>query len=34
VPARLAKLKADPWKDYWTRRQTLPRGAVRALESL
>jgi len=34
VPARLAKLKADPWKDYWTRRQTLPRHGVRALESL
>ena len=34
VPGRLAKLKADPWKDYWTSRQTLPRQAVRALESL
>ena len=34
VPARLAKLRADPWKDYWTSRQNLPRGAVRALESL
>jgi len=34
VPARLAKVKADPWKDYWTRRQTLPRHGVRALESL
>ena len=34
VPARLAKLKADPWKDYWTCRQRLPRRAVRALESL
>ena len=34
VPVRLAKLKADPWKDYWRCRQNLPRGAVRALESL
>jgi bifunctional non-homologous end joining protein LigD len=34
VPGRLAKLKGDPWKDYWTCRQHLPRRAVRALESL
>lgn len=34
VPGRLAKLKADPWKDYWTCRQRLPPRAVRALESL
>ena len=34
VPVRLAKLKSDPWKDYWTCRQNLPRGAVRALKSL
>jgi len=34
VPGRLAKLKADPWKAYWTCRQRLPREAVRALESL
>jgi bifunctional non-homologous end joining protein LigD len=34
VPARLAKLKADPWKAYWTCRQRLPRQAVSALESL
>jgi len=34
VPARLAKLKTDPWKDYWKSRQTLPPQAVRALESL
>jgi bifunctional non-homologous end joining protein LigD len=34
VPGRLAKLKIDPWSDYWKSRQTLPRQAVRALESL
>lgn len=34
VPRRLAKLKGDPWKDYWTSRQSLPRHAVRALENL
>ena len=34
VSRRLAKLKADPWKAYWTSRQRLPRDAVRALESL
>jgi bifunctional non-homologous end joining protein LigD len=34
VPARLAKLKVDPWKDYWKSRQTLPPQAVRALENL
>jgi bifunctional non-homologous end joining protein LigD len=34
VPQRLAKLKADPWKAYWRTRQTIPRGAVRALERL
>jgi len=34
VTERLAKLKADPWKAYWQSRQTLPRQAIRALESL
>lgn len=34
VPARLGKLKADPWKAYWTSEQLLPPHAVRALESL
>ncbi|MBW8867332.1 MAG: non-homologous end-joining DNA ligase [Acidobacteria bacterium] len=34
VPGRLARLKTDPWKDYWIRRQTLPRHGVPALESL
>jgi bifunctional non-homologous end joining protein LigD len=27
VHARLAKLRADPWKDYWTTRQTLDKAA-------
>ena len=34
VPQRLAKMKADPWKAYWRSRQTIPRGAVRALQRL
>jgi len=34
VPARLAKLQGDPWRDYWTSRQELPHRAVHALESL
>jgi DNA primase len=34
VPSRLERLKADPWKAYWTTRQRLPAGAVRALETL
>jgi bifunctional non-homologous end joining protein LigD len=34
VPARLAKLRSDPWKGYRSTRQRLPRGAVRALEAM
>jgi len=34
VPQRLARLRTDPWKQYWTTRQQMPRGAVRALETL
>jgi bifunctional non-homologous end joining protein LigD len=34
VPQRLARLRSDPWKAYWTTRQKIPRGAVRALETL
>ena len=34
VAERLAKLKTDPWKEYWQSRQTPPRQAIRALESL
>jgi bifunctional non-homologous end joining protein LigD len=28
VPARLARLRTDPWKAYWTTRQMIPRGAL------
>lgn len=31
VPARLARLRSDPWKDYARTKQTIPRGAMRAL---
>jgi bifunctional non-homologous end joining protein LigD len=34
VPARLAKLRMDPWKGYAATRQRLPRNAVRALEAM
>jgi bifunctional non-homologous end joining protein LigD len=34
VPRRLARLRADPWKAYWTTKQRLPRDAVRALEAM
>ncbi len=34
VPRRLSRLKTDPWKAYWRTRQTIPRGAVRALQQL
>ena len=34
VPQRLARLHADPWKAYWRSRQTIPRGAVRALQRI
>jgi bifunctional non-homologous end joining protein LigD len=34
VPRRLMKLTADPWKAYWRARQTIPRGALRALAHL
>jgi bifunctional non-homologous end joining protein LigD len=34
VPQRLARLRSDPWKSYWATRQKIPRGAVRALETL
>jgi hypothetical protein len=30
----VARLRVDPWKTYWTTRQTIPRGAIRALERL
>jgi bifunctional non-homologous end joining protein LigD len=34
VPSRLARLRADPWKGYAKTRQTIPRGAIRALATL
>jgi bifunctional non-homologous end joining protein LigD len=34
VPARLARMRADPWKAYRSTRQRLPRSAVRALEAM
>jgi len=34
VPQRLERLRTDPWKQYWKTRQQMPRGAVRALETL
>lgn len=34
VPGRLTRLKRDPWQEYWTTRQRIPRGAVRALDRM
>jgi bifunctional non-homologous end joining protein LigD len=34
VPPRLARLGADPWKAYWSTRQTIGRRALAALEAL
>jgi len=34
VAARLARHQIDPWQDYWTTKQRIPRGAVRALEGM
>jgi bifunctional non-homologous end joining protein LigD len=34
VPRRLASLRSDPWKAYWTSKQRIPRNAVRALEAM
>jgi bifunctional non-homologous end joining protein LigD len=34
VPTRLARLRADPWKDYWSSTQRIPRHAVAALERM
>jgi bifunctional non-homologous end joining protein LigD len=31
---RLARLAADPWREYWTVRQRLPRGAAAALNRM
>ena len=34
VPHRLARLRRDPWAEYWTTKQTIPRQAIAALERL
>jgi len=34
VPGRLSRLARDPWQAYWTTRQRIPRGAIRALGHL
>jgi bifunctional non-homologous end joining protein LigD len=34
VAARLARVADDPWREYWTVRQYLPRSAVRALDRM
>jgi bifunctional non-homologous end joining protein LigD len=33
VPNRLQRLKADPWKGYWTSKQTLTRALIRAVDT-
>jgi DNA primase len=32
VPGRLARRTRDPWHEYWTTKQTIPRGAIDALQ--
>ena len=34
VPPRMSKLRADPWKDYWTTRQRLTDSMVKAIGQL
>ena len=34
MPGRLAKLKADPWKAYWSVKQRLSPATIRALERM
>jgi bifunctional non-homologous end joining protein LigD len=34
VPSRLARLRQDPWKAYWSTKQRLPRHGVHALEGM
>jgi hypothetical protein len=34
VARRLATRGVDPWRPYWTAKQTLPRAGVAALERL
>ena len=34
VPARLSRLRSNPWKAYDSLRQKVPRGAITALDRL
>ena len=34
VEKRLARLRHDPWKNYWTSKQRLPRAAISAVRAL
>jgi bifunctional non-homologous end joining protein LigD len=34
VPARLATLRVDPWRDYWTTRQRIPADAISRLDAI
>jgi bifunctional non-homologous end joining protein LigD len=34
IEGRLARLAADPWREYWKSKQTLPRSAVEALNRM
>ena len=34
VPARLERLRSDPWKTYWRAKQRIPASAVAALEGM
>jgi bifunctional non-homologous end joining protein LigD len=34
VPARLSRLRADPWQGYDSLRQKIPRRAIAALDRL
>jgi bifunctional non-homologous end joining protein LigD len=34
VPARLARLRSDPWKGYWSTRQTLTESMIRAAAAM
>lgn len=34
APARLARLRTDPWKDYWRSKQRIPAKAIVALERM
>jgi bifunctional non-homologous end joining protein LigD len=33
VPARLARLRKDPWADYWTSRQKLTKQLLKAVQA-